>query len=550
MTCISLTLPEISQSVTRPVIFDIISQVQNNTKISPDTIIKYPGDIDRMQTPGSDIGSQDPTARFNAQRYTFIEVEEDYDHDTLGSTAVAYNEHIPVWLDRALGVEVKPVYATSAVTISFKYRCPSKTEALRWRDDIRIRISQMQDLNLHHITYHYQLPVSVYEVLVAVYQNREAYLGYGETIDQYIWSNASTRMTLVSDRVDQSARLAISETQSRIVGLYGFDGIPDRAERDDTAGAWQISFQYRFSYEKPIACHMRYPIMVHNALLPARYIAFTNSEPRPDRIPSSFSRSIGALHRFEMPTQSSRTRDWDYLIRLPAFDDYIPTQIPPGTGSLILALAEVDETDDRTLFNLSDLGEYVLDADIMEFITESEYPYICDLYKSIISVTLYRNAYLTSFDTIRCASDLTLRATRDLNLRNQHRVRIALVTDLTLLDPAALDRLRLYPKALVKILSALNELLGAQPDFVRYADKSCVSILEFNPIFKFLTGYDCCCTDGEYRYNIDPRYRGNDGYGDLFRGIHADVIDQFRRFNVGHMTVMATGIIALRTDPT
>jgi hypothetical protein len=573
MPNISLTLPGISQSVTRPVIFDIINQLNEITKTNKDTKIFFPGDIAKMRTPGTSIDDQtERFAVFNTNYITFIEVEEDYDHDTLGSTAVSRKEHIPTFIDRRLGMYVTPVYATSNVVINFKYRCPNKTEALRWRDDIRMRVSQLRDVSLHNLTYHYLLSPEVLDIIQEVYIRREAVASYNETLEEYILSHSTDRLTVIGDLVAKSPKLAISETQCRIVGTYGWDAIPDKPDREDS-GVFTISFSYKFSYEKPIACNFRYPVMVHNQLMPKQYTYFSDKAYDLYRLDKSFTLSLGALNKFETDTVMDNAIQPDALIRLPSFDDFKIQIVPPGTGTVFIALSEVDIDNKMDLLNLNDLGNLIMDPDILEFIVQSEYPYICNLYSSIINLSLYRNEYLTSSKSIKMNQACNVSAVLSLDLRNQHRVRFSLITDLSLLNAAALERLKKFPKAFIKIIGAINELLRNHPDFVNLGSKSCITINDFSPIYAILTGqyYDngkSGSSDGKYygdglgvsgfpafnnkdravnggvSFTKDKKNNGSKVYAD----IPLRVIESYRRNRISTNTVSVVGIIAFRRD--
>jgi hypothetical protein len=552
MPNISLTLPETGQSITRPVIFDIISQVQTITKLSDKTTILYPGDSMKNQTPGTSIDSKtDRFAMFNTDRYSFIEVEEDYDHETLGSTAITRPEQVPVFLDEKLKVQITPIYAASNVVINFRYRCTSKSEAIKWRDDVRIRVSQMRDVNLHSLTYHYLLPAEIIALLKTIYERREGYLGYGDTFEEYIANMSTSRLTLVGDLVANDARLAISETQTRVIGLFGFDGIPDKLEKDDPNGSWTINFSYKFSYEKPIGCHLKYPIIVHNQLLPKSYTYYTNKSYDLSKVSKYNSISMQALNGFESDTLMDTRVNQNALIHIPEFDDYQILSTPKGTGTIFIALAEVNITDSMSLFSLDELGDIVIDSDIMDFIKGSEYPYLCDVYQSIIHVHLYRNEYLTASGDIKCDINGNLSAKIPLDLRNQYRVRFSLVVDLTLLSRDALDRLRRWPKALIKIIQAMNELLKNRPDFNDLGSKNYISELEFSPIYAMLTGYTYDNGRGRGPNNYYGsglpvnNWNGRSVNGPLFYGIDPLLIENYRRNRVAFNTVEVTGIISL-----
>lgn len=554
MPNISITLPETSQSISRPIVLDIIGQLQDITKVNPSTKIFFAGDIRKMQTPGTSIDSTDERfALFNTNNIIFIEVQEDYDINTVGSTAVTRPEQLPVFYDPALDIQVTPVYTTTNTVISFRYRCVSKTEALRWRDDIRLRASQMRDVNVHNLTYHYALPLDVLVLLKLIHQTKELVEPYNETYEDFIRRNSTDRLTVMGDLVNQEVRLAISETQCRVVGLYEWDVLPEKPEREDS-GVWTVSFSYKFSFEKPIACHMRYPVMVHNNLLPSYYTLFTNGEKDLYHTPKHYPLSLGALAGFESDTVMDHRRSHEPVIRLPRFDDFDIKQVPTGTGTAIIALCQVD-TDKRQLLNLKELGDIALDEDILNFIQTVEYPYITQLYKSIIHVSLYRNNHLTHTDTIDCDSELMIHAVGDLDLRNVHRLRIALVTDLTLLPWDALSRLRKYPKVLVKIIAAMNELLRNHPDFVNLGHKSRITELEFSALYHLLTGLSSDNGRGTSRGNFYGEGLGvngwpGNGYNShnktLFKDLDPRLVAQYRNNRINVNTVMPTGIIAVQ----
>lgn len=586
MPNVNVALPETSQSILRPVVLDMVKQVQEITKIDPNSKIQFPGDIEIMQTAGSELGTtQNRTAIFGADRYTFIQVEEDYNVENLGTTSIDGRGNPPVFLDEKIGVSLSPIYASYKVNINFKYRCPSKTEALKWRDDMRMRISQMRDINLHNITYTYFLPLELLTLIKIIYDKRENFLPYSQTFQEYFTSNSTDRLKLISDAVGKDTRLAIAETQCRIIGMFGFDGIPEKPERDDSNGTWTVSFSYSFSYDKPLGCNMIYPIIVHNQLLPIGYTHYYNKSIDLDKIDKEFGRSGATLFAFESDTiMNTRINPLPY-IRLPEFDDYVIPSTPRGTGTAIMALCEVDITDNKTLLNLNELGDIIIDKDIMEFIKGVEYPYICKLYSSIINVTLYRNKQPTYTTTIDCDNNLNVKAINSLDLRNQYRVRIALITDLTLLRKEAIDRLKRYPKAFIKLIGAINELLRNHPDLQKMGDQELISNLDFSNIYAILTGMRYNNGSGEStglyynsglganewpyladgsNYYQDPRlseirdrdrfiagassqkYNGNTKYSSyrnyLFSNLDPRVVENYRQNNIGRNLVMVTGI--------
>lgn len=497
MPVVEITLPDVAQAVTRPVALAVVKQIQEITKIDKDVKIFYPGETQRMQQPGSNINSSNRDALMTNNQILFIEVQEDYELGALNATAVNYLEQNPVFNDFKLGVSITPIYVATEVTINFKYRTQSKAEALRWRDDMRVRISHMRDINLHNLTYHYLIPIPYLELLKAIYDLRETVSGYGDSFAEYVLSNSSDRLTSIGDLTNKDARLGISETQARVVGMFGFDGIPEKPERDDTTGTWTISFSYKFTYERPAACNMRYPIIVHNQLLPAEYTDFVNEIEDPEKKQNQFTISLKALNYFENTTQFKARINPYPIINIPEFDQFMPTAVPPGTSTVYYVLCTFDSATPKLLVNLNDLGDMIMDPDIMEFIKAVEYPYITKTYRSILQLHLYRGDYLAGNDAITCDTNGNVEIVDTPNLRVEHRLRLSIVMDTSLLDRESLERLRKHPKVLVKIITAMNESLKDHPTLINMIHRNYVTEHDLREFFRFLQGV---------QYN---GYRGN-----------------------------------------
>lgn len=490
MPNISLTLSDIAQSVSRPMVLGIAAQVQDKTKIPRDAKVFFPGDIQKMRTAGSDIDTE-PGRRaiFNTDRYIFIEVEEALDNEAIGTTAVSRDEQIPVFMDPGLGVYVTPVYATVQVTINFQYRTPSKNEAHKWLQDIRMRLSMLRDVDVHSIPYHYRLPGPALEVLKEVYDKREAVAPYGQTFAEYFTLHATPRLTVIGDLTGQHKELAISETQGRIIGLYGFEGVPEKPSRDDSTATYQVSFSYKFNYEQPIGVNLRYPVMVHNQLLNPEFIEFPYEEGDLNKTFKSFSQSMHAMHAFETDTQVNAKYWGDLSLTIPPYDDFTTPEKLNRSAPVFTLLCEVDSSDKRTLFNLGDLGEYGINDEVLEFIRLSEYSHMTKAYTSILQLELYRGQHRSSSSSLVVDADLNVRSSVPLDLRQSHRVRLSLVTDLTLLTQSAIRRLMAYPKALVAVLSSLNECLARSVNFRQLADYPQVYEWQFSEVYQALTGY-------------------------------------------------------------
>lgn len=463
MPHITETLPESDQAIGRPVIVSVVKQLQQITKITTDPKIYFAGDSGRMHQAGSTIDdpSRDPVLA--SARRLIIEVDEDYDADSIFTTAVKQLEQIPIFYDQALGVVVRPVYRTTNVTINLEYKTFSKVEAKRWRDDLVGKLSEMRELNLHSVTYHFGIPAMILGLLRCIHSYREAVAGYGQNFETYMIENATARLTVIGNLKGEECQLVVGETQSRIIGMYDFDAVPEKPERDGDNAVWTVKFSYKFTYEKPIELAMRYPIMVHNQLLPKDYVGFTTQVYDLRNIPLRFPMSLEAMHTVEATTQISQVLDDLPYIPLPLFDDYALNSTFIGTGTIFLALCELSLPDQRLLLNLKDLGDIEIDSDIMEFLVQSEWPYLGKIYDSVFNLCLYDGYRTMGSQPLVCTQAMDVSSQIDLDPRHNWRVRFSIVTDLSLLSQAALDRLRRWPGILDKILEAINRILKNHP---------------------------------------------------------------------------------------
>lgn len=533
MPNINIVIPDVDQSISRPVMYAIIEQVKSITGIRKDSKVFYPGDSEKMKTPGSNIDSKNKSSVFNSEDRTYIETTEEYDVEALSYTTVAKSNNVPIFIDKKLGINITPIYAMVDAVIEFKHKTPSKNTALKWRDDMRVKASNLRDVNSHIVSYHYLIPTKMLEVLNDIYKTKELTEGDGNTFREYLNTNFTDRLTDINSISGGSTELGISESQGYINGIYDFSGLPEKPTRESD-GTWIINFSYKFSYNKPISCNMKYPVMVHNNLLDRAYTEFVEHSYVNYKDMSYRGVFTSGLKEFESKSYLNKILDKP-IIRLPIFDDFSIPQVEPGTGTVIIALCQVEN---NTLINLNELGDIALNEDVIKFIKESEYKYICNPYQSIINVSLYRNSYLTSAGTLTCNSDLDIFGTETLDLKNQHRVRISLVVDLTSLDPKAMLRLRKYPKAMVSIIGSLNDLLRNHPDFNDLGDLKYISSKHFDFIYTTLTGLSYGTGTGFGVSNFE-RFRSRVG----FLNLTEEDMKKHRNYRGSMKTVQLSSII-------
>lgn len=452
-------IDNVQYSVERPVVYDIARQLLDIMQISHKTPIAFSGDEGKIAQKNSTLYKDHFTENYwPYNEKIYIEVEEEYEKDRILSTAIRGPENILVFNDPALGVSIKPIYSSMEVTIQFKYRAVDRNQANRWRNDMRTRVSMMRDVNLHEIVYHYTLPSIFIPIIREVHRLRENIAGYGESFEDYFSKYLTVNASVVSNFAGNGQMWAVSEKQARVQGYFDFEDAPDKPERDGELDAWDTTVSYRFKYDKPIECHIQYPLMVHQQILDQAYWSPRKTNTFDD-IPKTYTLSSGQFHQFEDSTYNQLYSS-NKGIAIPEYDEFTPGAILPASLRVFCAMASLEATDLKTLFNLRELGDVALDSDILAFMSESEYPFMGKEYASIFNLSLYEGSYFKAKNILTVDKNLNVSSTIELNLRKEYHVRLSMIADFSLLKDDALTRLRKFPKVAIKIIAALNAALS------------------------------------------------------------------------------------------
>lgn len=446
MPTVSLTLEDTNRTILNEAYFKIIGDIVEATKIPHTAVIAVHKDIDYTLTDNktNETGIEKKNLPSTASlRRISANITEEYNEDELTTTAVHQVNAFPIFEDREIDVFVFPIYVKSDITIEFSYFTPSKTEANRIRDDIRIRLSQTRNIGIHDIQYDILLPDIVEEFIADVHTLKNRLVP--QSLEEYFREHSTKRMHLITDMANkENAKIAIFEKQVRILGLFDFSSMPEKVDADNENSNYKVSFSYKLSFDVPRAIGIRYPVMICNKLLPAKYVQFiedvkVNSiEERKRNL--SYTQSLHALSHFEAHRQLENRVDINYPINIPAFDDFNLRQAHKGYVILASFLTEVDETDKKTLLNLKEIDPFYIPDILLNYISDGEHEFIKHPYMSFIYVGLHQDGAL--FDAYgEIDQNLTIKSVNELSLFKPVRVTLSIIVDITMLDKRALDRL-------------------------------------------------------------------------------------------------------------
>lgn len=442
-------IPETYNSVSRPVCVQMIKDLVAYMGLPENTGIDYYGVTETQHQSSSPI-DQTPTNKYPFTGRVFVEVEEDYIEERTLTTAVRKPNEQFIFHDPALGVSIKPVYVRTEVAITFRYRAPDRTSALRWRDRMRLKVAEGQQELLHEFDYHYPLPKAELIILREIWRMREEDFGYGDDLKAYLRKHFSPRVVSVTNQIGRGALLSMAERQVGVVGWFDFMAQPDKGQTASEGAPWEIGFEYRFQYDKPVACAMRYPIVIHNQVIDPKFRQekLTYELKNVSRRPNDERR---ALDKF---TRLYTDANYPFKgVRIPEFDDWNGTMQFKHVHEILTLLMGVNVEDPRELFNLNELGTHEFSTAILKYL-KSEYRYLAIPLQSVFTVHLFYGDSRMDETTLTIDENLNVRTTVDLDPRKMYHVVIT-ICDLKALSPQALERLRHFGEAALDIIRVL-----------------------------------------------------------------------------------------------
>ncbi len=459
-------IENVKETVIRPVVFDLVRQVQEWTGLKRIARVLFPGDSQTAAQPASGIHTDPEFNNFDSGELWQVNVRAERQMDMVLAMAVHQMDHCEIFYDKALDVGLRPSYAATDLTLEFTYRATDANTAERWRDEIKTRISEGRQARTHTVSYSYLVPLEFMELLKHIHTLRENHAGYGDTYEAYLKNHFTENMSVLVTQAGTQGRWAASETQNRIIGMFDFDEGPDQSESANDSSAVEVTFSYKIKIDVPIAISAYYPIVIHQQLLDPRYLMI---QPKPD-IQAFESRSnltaraLGAFEvdRLAKPTVLSG-------IRIPEFHEFYPTSVPRHTLQVVSAMVNVMPPDPvpadynvRLVINLNDLGgDYSFREEFLKFL-KAEHAHLHRYGESLVNVTLYNNDMPMHHSRFYVDEDLNLIMNEDPSQRGIYYVRIALITDPTVLSVQARHRIRFQPDGLILVGAAVC------PDLVKY----------------------------------------------------------------------------------
>lgn len=514
MPYIAVEIPNTYMAITRPVTVEVARSLIKTMGLPTDTGIDFFGSSEA----GRQIGSEMEALSDNRNRFPYsgrinIEVTEEYIEDRTLSTAVKRKDNLPYFIDRALRIIARPVYVGTEATISFRYRAKDRASALKWRDEFQSRAAQGRGELLHEINYHYGIPPEYLIILSRLHALRESQAGYGEDLATWLRKCLTNKTTKLTTQAGTEPRLVVAEQQIGVLGWFDFVAYPSNPERAGEGGAWEAGFDYKFQYDKVTATTLQYPLVIHSQVVDDDLYPSTPvyKMTQRDRLPSYSRFLFDGFTDLYKETPKCRLGG----VMIPSFDEWVPRYVAPWTSTLLVAMIATDPNDPRDVLNLNQLGDHYIDPTLAEFM-QGEAPFMHLQNQSVFNVGMFLWDVPLEDITLTVDSDLNVRTTYDMSLRENYHFRLAITNDYTTLAPNAIERLRNNGLAALELIKLLDPSLCDScysTFYQRLGHKPEVKISElFDDIYPTvdpnLTMKDLFCLNRIYEYIDDiPAYK-------------------------------------------
>ena len=449
MPVVSVILDEVDKSIHTKIESKIINDIASKIKLPDDILLIKHGGNDLVITDAKgnrSINEDTNTPTTSSKKRMLVSVSNEYQEDDVATAAIHQRSAYPIFVDNDISLQIYPVYIRNVLKIEFSYITNSLSEAKRIRDYIRLGLSQTRNVIMHEVDYTIIIPAVVENLIADVYDLKSRL--YPQTLEQYFKQHSTNRIQLITDMANESnKRLAINEKQTRIIGQFEFNPIPEKVDSDMETSNYRLSFNYEVTMDIPRAIVMRYPVMICNKLLPNKYLEWVSDHKRDSYVESTRPHNYTSFHNYNLSMLESHQMTEKYVninlpILIPDFDDFEHKFGHKGYALITSLLTTVDEDDKRSLFNLKDIGDdYHIRKEIIKYLEEGEYKKITTPYSSFLYLGLWQEDRFYDAAVLTVDKDLNVKSTRDIDVTKPVRVTLGLCTDLTYLLSSSTDRL-------------------------------------------------------------------------------------------------------------
>jgi hypothetical protein len=413
------------RAIDKPVIDQVVRQLVNDgILINPDVYIhtdtlfsdrrvvtariRYPGQLSLTVEPQIEMVEQSDWAL--KQRWQYMPV---------------------LFSDSELGVEVYPMLVDYQSTVRLVFADDNLEMLRRFRESIQVRRSFGWYGSTHELNSTLIPSVETDELLRSIYSLRETRYGYGQSYEEWMTLHANPDYHPVA--AGRHVEQVFNFKQVNIEGTMG-DEI-EQIEEYNT-GVFSFALTYKFRYARSTSLIARYPIQIHQQLLPMKFTVTDNQEHK--------GYAIAEMPAARGFTQASER--YPVSIRVPSVDLEPIRQFPMGYLPIWTALISLDDTPiaSQILCTLDQIPDVVMHPSIVAYLKAVGFSTLATPFKNPFHIALYQDTSLLDNRYLTVDANLNVILTKEVNKRKLYRISFCILQQLSGLDGAVIPHIETY----------------------------------------------------------------------------------------------------------
>ena len=488
MPAITIPIRGIYNTIERPIVQSVLGRMKQLSIITDSIPVVMPNEDGKIKFPNSyDSNAENDLPSLNpGKSFLYVRLENDTNNELLSSTPVRGNHYPPIWKDTIADVYMYPVYTREKYKLNIVYKSYSKEDLQAWYNEIRLRIAQLADMELHTLKYKYLFPMELYKLMKSVYELRKDHIPDINTVIDYAKYGSQGKIVAVGNKQYDARSLAVTEIQSRVVGMFDIDSVLERPEYDEESQRYSVEISYTVEIPVPTSVYVKYPPLICNQLLPEEYVLPVTRAEDNDLDSSYYTdNTMGGLHEFDVTVKEHLSAPYNH-IRVPNFDDWvIPTMIDYH-APVLSGLCVIENDNPTQIANLeTDLHPFRLSPSILTWLKDGEYKYITKPFKSLFTLTLYNKGRLLDWDYLQIDQNLNITSKAPLKECGLYHIVLWINLDVSSIDDRLLDSIRQYPQVLYTYLAAINRDYANIPAIQNILVKRNVTIEDVSKVFRY-----------------------------------------------------------------
>lgn len=436
-----VNLQGIDETVLRPIIISVTKDIQKLLGINREIYTLHDPAI-KIAKKKDALGNITGNNTVNEEYITSY-----YKENSVAETSIMRLNYTPdtkpFYIDRDIYTNFTAIPQDKKVTITFTIYDKSKSKISSYINFLKLMISSEGMYRRHELEYHYGLPISVVELLMHFNDLKNLRESTPIDIDTYVKNTFDNRADFINsnDGVYGKTVIGIREAQLEVQGYITTSIADIEPEFEESNSSYFLTFEYEFTYSKPISILLTYPRVIYNTLIDKKFRIFLEAPMPRDRANRTYASdslvSMFGLNKLKLDLNNSK-----YYLTIPSWDnDELPSP-PSYTARMFSYLLLIDPNELNSLINIKELPGIEFKSPVLDFIINSERDFIGILHGSLFYIELFKDFKKDFNNKVILDADGNLTTLYPMDIKSTYRVMFSIVTDVNVLTPDAKRRLR------------------------------------------------------------------------------------------------------------